>query len=156
MVASYNGTVIIVSHDRDFLDRTVTRTLAYEAPGDWQVYAGGYSDMIAQRGEGVKARKQAESKAAAKSKTEAPQSKPSSGKLSYKHKFRLEKLPQEMEAFSKKITELEQKMSDPDFYSSDPEGFAETSKALEKAQSSLSHAEEEWLELEMMREEAEG
>ncbi len=97
MVANYNGTVIIVSHDRDFLDRTVTRTLAYESPGEWEVYAGGYSDMIAQRGSGVEARK-AKKEAQKSNKTETPNKTKSSSKLSYKHKFRLEKLPEEMDA----------------------------------------------------------
>jgi ATP-binding cassette subfamily F protein uup len=157
MVANYHGTVIIVSHDRDFLDRTVTRTLAYEGPGQWQIYAGGYSDMIAQRGVGVKARKKAKdslkSETVGQSETTAP--KKSSSKLSYKHKFRLEQLPKEMETLSKTIAKLGEKLSDPEFYNKDPEGFAKSSKALEDAQAQLEYAEEEWLELEMLREAAE-
>ncbi|RKQ71800.1 ATP-binding cassette subfamily F protein uup [Litorimonas taeanensis] len=155
MVANYNGTVIIVSHDRDFLDRTVTRTLAYEGPGEWQIYPGGYSDMMAQRGVGVQARKsKTESKKSGASQTAAP--KKSSSKLSYKHKFRLEQLPKEMETLSAQIETLETKMADPNFYTKDPDGFTKASTALQKAQSDLEAAEEEWLELEMLREEAEG
>ena len=153
MVANYNGTVIIVSHDRDFLDRTVTRTLAYEGPGDWQVYAGGYSDMIAQRGIGVEARK-AKKDAVSKTKKESTgEDKKSNNKLSYKHKFRLEKLPKEMEALETQIANYEKAISDPELYSKNPDEFAKVSKALETAQTNLSEAEEEWLELEMLKEE---
>ena len=100
IVADYAGTVILVSHDRDFLDRTVTRTLAYEGDGKWQIYAGGYSDLIAQRGSGVKARQDGKSDRAKANKTTKSDEtqKPSPAKLSYKHKFRLEKLPEEMAA----------------------------------------------------------
>jgi ATP-binding cassette subfamily F protein uup len=155
MVADYKGTVIIVSHDRDFLDRTVTRTLAYEGPGQWQVYAGGYSDMIAQRGVGVEARKT--KKEATKSvKSDTKKNAKPSNKLSYKHKFRLEKLPEEMDALSSEIAALETKLADPDLYTKDPNAFAKISKDLETAQTKLSEAEEEWLELEMLREDAEG
>ena len=155
MVADYKGTVIIVSHDRDFLDRTVTRTLAYENPGQWQVYAGGYSDMIAQRGVGVEARKT--KKEATKSvKSDTKKNAKPSNKLSYKHKFRLEKLPEEMDALSSEIAALETKLADPDLYTKDPNAFAKISKDLETAQTKLSEAEEEWLELEMLREDAEG
>jgi len=66
LVADYNGTVLIVSHDRDFLDRTVTRAVGYEGDGQWQVYAGGYSDMVAQRGEGVTARRALDSSGSGK------------------------------------------------------------------------------------------
>ena len=113
LISDYKGTVILISHDRDFLDRTVTRTLAYEGPGEWQVYAGGYSDMINQRGIGVKARKaqtKAQTKTEAKSsskKSGAKAASTSTAKLSYKHKFRLESLPKEMAALESKITELE-------------------------------------------------
>lgn len=155
MVANYNGTVIIVSHDRDFLDRTVTRTLAYEGPGQWQIYAGGYSDMIAQRGVGVESRKTKKEAAKSSSETEVQKPKPSA-KLSYKHKFRLEKLPEEMSILEKTIASLEVQMADPDLYTKDPNAFSKISEDLQKTQSKLASAEEEWLELEMLREDAEG
>lgn len=150
MVANYKGTVIIVSHDRDFLDRTVTRTLAYEGPGQWQVYAGGYSDMINQRGVGVEARKGKKESAKAASNTKTA-TKKTAVKLSYKHKFRLEQLPLEMAALEKEIADCEQKMADPNFYAQDPNGFAKTSEDHQAALHKLGEAEEEWLELEMLK-----
>jgi ATP-binding cassette subfamily F protein uup len=157
IVADYSGTVIVVSHDRDFLDRTVTRTLAYEGQGKWQIYAGGYSDMVAQRGVGVQARK-AEKAAKAKTKTNAltNQHKASATKLSYKHKFRLDSLPAEMEQIEGEIASYNKSLSDPELYAKDPELFNRTSKALVAAQTKLAACEEEWLELEMLREATQG
>ena len=156
IVADYAGTVILVSHDRDFLDRTVTRTLAYEGDGKWQIYAGGYSDLIAQRGSGVKARQDGKSDRAKAHKTTKSDEtqKPSSAKLSYKHKFRLEKLPEEMAAIEVEIETLNTAMADPELYAKDPERFQETSDAVVAAHAKLAELEEEWLELEMMREAA--
>ncbi|MEP4052576.1 MAG: ATP-binding cassette domain-containing protein [Litorimonas sp.] len=155
IVADYSGTVIVVSHDRDFLDRTVTRTLAYEGDGKWQIYAGGYSDMVDQRGVGVQSRK-AEKAAKAKSKTNtntAP-GKSGSNKLSYKHKFRLESLPKEIEKIEAEIETLNTALSDPDLYAKDPDLFNAKSNALVDAQVKLAACEDEWLELEVMRESA--
>ena len=156
IVADYAGTVILVSHDRDFLDRTVTRTLAYEGDGKWQIYAGGYSDLIAQRGSGVKARQDGKSDRAKANKTtkSGETQKPSSAKLSYKHKFRLEKLPEEMAAIEVEIETLNTAMADPELYAKDPERFQKTSDAVVAAHAKLAELEEEWLELEMMREAA--
>ena len=156
IVADYAGTVILVSHDRDFLDRTVTRTLAYEGDGKWQIYAGGYSDLIAQRGSGVKARQDGKSDRAKSHKTTKSDEaqKPSPAKLSYKHKFRLEKLPEEMAAIEVEIETLNTAMADPELYAKDPERFQETSDAVVAAHAKLAELEEEWLELEMMREAA--
>jgi len=153
LVADYVGTVVVVSHDRDFIDRTVTRTIAYEGPGQWEIYAGGYSDLLDQRGHGVKARETTTDKR--KTKSENTESKPKTTKLSFKHKFRLEKLPEEMTALETKIAKLQTKLAKPDFFAKDPDGFAQEAKALENAQSSLEAAEAEWLELEMLREETE-
>ena len=156
IVADYAGTVILVSHDRDFLDRTVTRTLAYEGDGKWQIYAGGYSDLIAQRGSGVKARQdgKSDSSKASKSAQSDGSKKNSSAKLSYKHKFRLEKLPEEMAAIEAEIETLNTAMADPELYAKDPNRFQKTSDAVVTAHAKLAELEEEWLELEMMREAA--
>ena len=157
IVADYAGTVIVVSHDRDFLDRTVTRTLAYEGDGKWQIYAGGYSDMVAQRGVGVQARK-AEKAARHKSKSNSGASteKNAGTKLSYKHKFRLESLPKDIETVEADIEALNKALSDPELYAKDPDLFSVKSTALVDAQMKLAAYEEEWLELEMLRESSEG
>jgi len=156
MVSDYNGTVIVVSHDRDFLDRTVSRTLAYEGPGDWQVYPGGYSDMVAQRGSGVQARETTPfESSSAKTSQRQTEAKKAAPKLTYKSKFRLEKLPKEMANFEKLIEELEQEMANPELYTKDPKAFAKINEALQKTRTALATAEEEWLELELLREEAE-
>ena len=160
LVADYNGTVLIVSHDRDFLDRTVTRSIGYEGDGHWQVYAGGYSDMVTQRGEGVTARRALDSadKSGGKkssSKSSAPNAQPntqsSAPKLSYKHKFRLEQLPKEIAAAEARIAAMMEKMGDAEYFTRDPDGFMATSEALAEIQDKLDTLELEWLELSEMQ-----
>jgi len=157
LVAGFPGTVILVSHDRDFLDRTVTSTIAPDSDGRWIEYAGGYADMLTQRG--TKAFVQKTPKSEPKDRTGAAPKTPSGGvskKLSYKQKFALEKLPGEIEATTGKITALEAKMADAAFYTRDPEGFAKTATTLDTLRADLERMEEEWLELEMLREEIGG
>ncbi len=151
LISDYAGTVILVSHDRDFIDRTVTRTIAYEKPGEWTVYAGGYSDMTAQRKtpEAGKAEKKSKSPKTEKAAVEV---KPSANKLSYKHKFRLEQLPGEIETTEAEITKLETEFSDPDLFQKHPERFNELANALGSAKAHLDALETEWLELEAMKE----
>ena len=157
LVADYNGTVLIVSHDRDFLDRTVTRAVGYEGDGHWQVYAGGYSDMVAQRGEGVTARRALDkanktgNKKNSGGKAPADAATASAPKLSYKHKFRLEQLPKEIAAAEERIKAMTEKMGDPDYFARDPEGFMATSEALAEIQDKLDTLELEWLELSEMQ-----
>lgn len=154
LIADYDGTVLLVSHDRDFLDRTVSRSIAYEGPGQWQVYAGGYTDMTRQRGEGVKARREKETKDKidrAETKNRSSE-KPNSGKLSYKHKFRLEKLPDEIAETETKIQALETELADPQLFAKNPEAFTKTAKDLEAMKNQLDTLETEWLELETLKE----
>lgn len=162
IVTGFPGTVILVSHDRDFLDRTVTSTIAPanpEAPdGRWIEYAGGYSDMLAQRKGAAEERRKAE-KAAEKPKSqEAAAAAPSvsKGKLSYKQKFALENLPKEMAKAEAEIARREEKMADPNLFTRDPATFSRLASEMEKLRESLTKMEEEWLELEMLREELEG
>ena len=153
MIADYAGTVLIVSHDRDFLDRTTTSIVCSEGRGAWSVYAGGYSDMVVQRGAGVAAKAVAReiSKAAASpTSTSAPQN--AKRKLSFKEKHALETLPGRMEDMEAEIAKLEDKLATPDLFSDDPDLFAKTATSLEKAKAKLAKAEEEWLELEMLKE----
>lgn len=150
LIAEYEGTVILVSHDRDFIDRTVTRTIAYEGQAQWQAYAGGYTDMTRQRGRGVEARKKAATTSKPSSSGKASTSKPVV-KLSYKHQYRLENLPKEISTCEAEIKALETKLADPDFFSRDPDGFSREAKNLEKLQAKLDDLETEWLELEALK-----
>ncbi len=159
LVAGFAGTVILVSHDRDFLDRTVTSVIAPDGGGRWVEYAGGYSDMLAQRGgtklEDRKARNgQSGETKAEKQRAEAP--KEATRKLSFKQKFALESLPKKIEAVTASIARLENNIADPAFYERDAVGFQKTIAALDKERATLAALEEEWLELEMLREELEG
>ncbi|MFM2281310.1 MAG: Holdfast attachment protein [Pseudomonadota bacterium] len=162
IVASYKGTVILVSHDRDFLDRTVTSTIAPANPdapdGRWIEYAGGYSDMLAQRkGEAVEERRRSESREKPAERTSAAgEASKGKGKLSYKQKFAIENLPKEMAAKEAEIAVIEKRMADPAFFSKDPDGFFKAASKLESLRADLGRMEEEWLELEMLREELEG
>ena len=163
LVAGFAGTVILVSHDRDFLDRTVTSIIAPDGGGRWIEYAGGYSDMLAQRG-GTKlqdrksaaklASASAQSGAAESSKAGTP--KAAAKKLSFKQKFALDNLPKKMAAITASISSLENQLADPAFYERSPASFAKTIAALDKERQTLAALEEEWLELEMLREELEG
>jgi ATP-binding cassette subfamily F protein uup len=156
LVAEYAGTVILVSHDRDFLDRTVTSVIAWEGEGRWLEYAGGYSDMVAQRGHGVQARAaEAAAKPAAAPKAErAAPPPPKRVRMSAKEQHELKTLPARMEALGKEIATLDARVADGGFYARDPAGFAKATEALAVAQAALAAAEERWLELEMLREEA--
>lgn len=160
LVAGFPGTVILVSHDRDFLDRTVTSVIAPEGDGRWLEYAGGYADMMAQRKEQALNRRSVKAsggKSDEKPEEDAPQPKrEEKRKLSYKQKFALETLPGKMDALAKEIAVLEGKLADPQLYAKDPTLFAKTADLLEKKRSENAAMEEEWLELEMLREEIEG
>ena len=156
LLADYAGTLLLVSHDRDFLDRVVTSTVAYEGVSRWTEYAGGYSDMLVQRGTDlVKAElAPSPSKVLKPEKKSAAPSTPR--KLSYKQSRALETLPSRMEGLQINISDLETILSQPELYARDPEKFEATTMELASRQSELASAEEEWLELEMLREEIEG
>ncbi len=155
MIDEYPGTVLLVSHDRDFLDRTVTATLMAEGDGCFTEYAGGYSDMIAQRGAGVEAMQAAkdESKPAAKERKRADAPR---RKLSFADKHALETLPARIAALEKTIASLQKELSDGNLYARDPAKFRDLSAKLTATESERAVCEDRWLELEMLREEVEG
>ncbi len=158
MLTDYPGTVLLISHDRDFLDRTVTAVVMSEGEGRWLDYAGGYSDMMAQRGAGVDARA-ARSGAKPAAQGRSPASAPAGQgrrKLSFKDKHALETLPATMEKLQADIAQLQQAFADPTLYDRDPARFGTVSDALAGAQAKLAQAEEDWLRLELLREETEG
>jgi ABC transport system ATP-binding/permease protein len=163
IVAGFSGTVILVSHDRDFLDRTVTSTIAPANPdqpdGRWIEYAGGYSDMMAQRKGAAEEKRKAEKQERAKAAPSASASQDPSkakAKLSFKQKFALENLPKEMEKAQGEIAKREQRMADPNLFAKDPAAFNTLAQEMTKLREKLEAMEEEWLELEMLREEIEG
>lgn len=160
IVAGFSGTVILVSHDRDFLDRTVTSTIAPANPdapdGRWVEYAGGYSDMMAQRKGASDDKKRAEKQDKAKSSSSSV-AEPVKGKakLSFKQKFALENLPKEMEKAQGEIAKREERMADPQLFAKNPAAFNTLADEMSKLREKLEAMEEEWLELEMLREEME-
>jgi ATP-binding cassette subfamily F protein uup len=161
MVASYAGTVLLVSHDRDFLDRTVTSIIAPDGNARWLEYAGGYTDMLAQRGgrrfddRRPQPRKEADAKGDAAS-APAPRERRDQRKLSFKQRHALETLPARMDGLAARIAATEAKLEDPQLYVRDPQAFSRLTATLEADRSALAAHEEEWLELEMLREELEG
>ncbi|MCM5556460.1 ABC-F family ATP-binding cassette domain-containing protein [Pleomorphomonas sp. JP5] len=156
LLADYGGTIIVISHDRDFLDRVVASVVMSEGDGRWLEYAGGYTDMLAQRGKGVEARK-AEKAAAAPKKEAAPASAPKvRSKLSFKDKHALETLPGRIDALTEEAKRLHAVLDDSGLYARDPKQFAAATEKLTATETALAAAEEEWLRLEMLREELEG
>ncbi len=156
MLADYPGTLIVVSHDRDFLDRIATSVVISEGEGVWREYAGGYSDMVAQRGFGVEALKSAQQRIEAKAKP-SPREKPAGRpRLSFNERHALATLPQKIEALREERVRLETLLADPALYASNPKKFAVAGARLDAAQTELAEAEERWLELEIRREEIEG
>ncbi|WP_430512898.1 ABC-F family ATP-binding cassette domain-containing protein [Pannonibacter phragmitetus] len=158
LLSDYEGTVLLVSHDRDFLDRVATSVIVSEGNGKWQEYAGGYSDMVAQRGDGVTARKAEKAakaeKAPAPAATEAKTS--SKVKLSFTQLHLLKTLPETVDSLTKKLEKLQAEMADPNLYAKNPDRFAKLSAEITRLTGERDSAEEQWLELEMLREEAEG
>jgi ATP-binding cassette subfamily F protein uup len=131
-----------------------------DAPdGRWIEYAGGYSDMLAQRKGAIDERRKAE-KAGERAKPQeaaaSAETAKGKGKLSYKQKFALENLPKEMAKAEAEIAKREERMADPSLFSKDPTTFNRLAAEMEKFRDSLTKMEEEWLELEMLREELEG
>ena len=153
LVAGFAGTVILISHDRDFLDRTVTSIIAPEGNGKWLEYAGGYSDMLLQR----KASEAEAKKPVASGAPTATKPTPKlSAKLSYKQKFALETLPGKIETATKAVATLEAKLSDGNLFAKDPAQFSKIATELDVVRASIDTMEHEWLELEMLKSEVEG
>jgi ABC transport system ATP-binding/permease protein len=158
MLGDYPGTVLLISHDRDFLDRLVSGVIAPEGDGRWTEYAGGYSDMLAQRGadltrEKTKPEPERPGKIAISPAGEPPAAK---RKMKFKEKHALETLPKTIAALNAKASELHAKLADPQFYMRDRSGFEKVTTDLGETQRKLAAAEEQWLELEILREDIAG
>jgi ATP-binding cassette subfamily F protein uup len=157
MLGEYEGTVILISHDRDFLDRVVTSVIVPERNGRWIEYAGGYSDMLLQRGADLK-REHAKAAVATEEKKEARAAAPSptpKRRLSFNEKHALETLPKTIEKLQAEVAKQQRLLDDPDLYRKDRRKFDEASAAIAAAQIELAAAEDRWLELEVLREEIE-
>lgn len=149
VLADYDGTILLVSHDRDFLDRVVTSTIVLEGDGSITEYAGGYSDYRAQKRVANKPAVEERPKAKVVPITKAAAKK--ANKLSYKDQRELDMLPAEVETLSMQISELEAKLSDPDLYAKDPGAFARISDELTHKRHTLDEKEMRWLELEELK-----
>jgi ABC transport system ATP-binding/permease protein len=158
MLSDYAGTLLLISHDRDFLDRVVNGVIAPEGNGRWFEYAGGYSDMLAQRGADLV---RASAKPAAKETSTTPaqpvarEPRQERRKLGFREKHALQTLPKAIAALTARIQALHAQIDDPTFYGRDPKGFETATAALSQAEGELAAAEEQWLELEILREEIE-
>jgi ATP-binding cassette subfamily F protein uup len=154
LLADYQGTVLLVSHDRDFIDRVVSSVLISDGDGVWTEFAGGYSDMLAQRGRGVGAKARPVDKAApsAPKAAVAPAASTSKRKLSFNEKHALETLPKKIETLQAEAAKLNAAVAG-DLYTRDPKLFAKATTRLEEVAREIGEAEERWLELEMLREE---
>ena len=146
LLDEYQGTVILVSHDRDFLDRVATTTIAMDGGGRTVAYAGGWSDYQAQKQGDTSPQKPS---SRAKAKPEIKQSRPVEKQgLTFTERHRLETLPAEIEKLEAEIAKLEEYLSAPDLYQQAPRKFQKASAALVERQTALQSAEDEWLRLE--------
>jgi len=152
MLADYDGTLLVVSHDRDFLDRIVSSVIAVEGKGHVEEHTGGYSDYLRRRAEQTPPPAAAPKASAGK----APERAKTVSKLSYKDQRELDDLPGRIAKLNAQLETLETTIADPALYSKNPAKFAKTTEELETTRLALAEAEERWLELEMKREELAG
>ncbi|MBN7786579.1 ATP-binding cassette domain-containing protein [Ponticoccus gilvus] len=146
LLDDYDGTVLLISHDRDFLDRVATQTVAMEGAGRTVLYAGGWSDYRAQRK--AEAAPAAKPKVAVAPASEKTKQKAAAAGLSFTEKHRLEELPAVIERLEAEIAKLEEFLAAPDLFTREPLKFKKATEALVERQTALSDAEEEWLTLE--------
>ncbi len=147
IIANYDGTLFIVSHDRDFLDQTVTQILAFEGDGEVEHIIGGYSDYLEFRNKNKKKDEPVtkEVKKTVPAKEEKPQERK---KLTFKEKYALENLPKEIEKLEGEVADLTKQLGDPAFYQQDPKAFSKAAEKLERKKREIDEKEFQLLELE--------
>jgi ATP-binding cassette subfamily F protein uup len=151
ILSRYTGTLIVVSHDRDFLDQTVTKILAFEGDGVIDSCIGGYSDYLAKK-KGAEPKNNEAVQSVKKNKASPSKfENKNSNKLTYKLQHELDKLPEKISQVEADIAQYKKSLNDPDFYPRDPEGFHDMTRALADAEAKLTRYENRWLELEEMR-----
>jgi ATP-binding cassette subfamily F protein uup len=148
VIADYEGTVLLVSHDRDFLDRTVTITLGLDGSGKVDIVAGGYDDWEKKRQP-----PRVTKSSAARASEPKGRSSPTAAKLTYKDQRDLDRLPEEIERIEAEIAKAEEALHDPDLYARDPERFHALTEQVSKLRSDKNAAEERWFEVAAMAEE---
>ena len=148
VIADYEGTVLIVSHDRDFLDRTVTITLGLDGSGKVDIVAGGYEDWAKRRRRPSAPAAKPKPAPIAEERRSAP-----AAKLSYKDQRDLDRLPGEIEKLEAQIAAVEDVLADPDLYARDPKRFSELTDSASRLRADRHAAEERWLEVAEMAEE---
>ena len=152
VIADYEGTVLIVSHDRDFLDRTVTITLGLDGTGKVDVVAGGYEDWVRKRYEAHRPRASAKGGASAPSGAPGPRPPPGNKKLSYKDQRDFDRLPGEIEKLQAEVAADETALADPDLYAGNPDRFAQLTERIARNRAEIEAAELRWLEVAEMAE----
>ena len=154
-LAEHPGTVLLVSHDRDFLDHVATSVIAAEGDGVWVEYAGGYSDMLAQRSGAAAPAALATGTPVVARGTPGRRSSAPRGKLTFKDRHALETLPRQIEILQDEIGRLRAVLADADLFRRDPDRFQKATSLLTTREAGLATAEEAWLRLELLREEVE-
>lgn len=148
----YEGTILLVSHDRDFIDRVVTSVIYMPGDGSVSEHAGSYSDLLEKLKSKIPAKKENKKEALPK-KEETPKSETKkTGRLSYNQQRLLEILPDKISELEKQIGDTEAALSDSSLYTENPEKFDTLTKQLEELKAELEKSENQWLEIEMLRE----
>ena len=146
LLDEYQGTVILVSHDRDFIDRIATQSILLEGEGTHTLYAGGWSDILAQGG-GIAPSAPEATQKRSKPKTKVEATKTAAPKLSFTEKHRLDVLPDEIDRLNAEIAKLEEFLATPNLFTDAPAKFQKATDGLVERQQALVDAEEEWLGL---------
>jgi len=152
LLAGYSGTIILISHDRDFLDRSVASVIHAEGDGQWLEYAGGFSDMASQQQAPATVSTKSKKSKSVTTSNKAPSEQSQTQKMTFKDKHALETLPEKIKKLEAAIGVFKQALGDPALFNSNPERYQKTVANLAKAETDLVSSQDRWLELEMQRE----